>query len=178
MQILSLVWTFFKVGIVSFGGGWSIVGLIKNEVVPRWLDDEAFRSLLAIAQATPGPVALNAATLVGWQHGGLVSAVAATLAVIAFPVMSIAAAGLIASRLAARGKGIDGAALDTALGTATLAMMLMTLWVLRPSSLDPVLIALSLGSFALTAFTKLSPLWAIFGAGAIKLAFDLLVKGT
>jgi chromate transporter len=176
MQILSLVWTFFKVGIVSFGGGWSIVGLIKNEVVPRWLDGDAFRSLIAIAQATPGPVALNTATLVGWQQGGIVGALSATMAVVAFPVLAIASAGFIASRFAAHGRGIDTGALDSALGTATLAMMLMTLWTLRPTVLDPLLLALGAGAFALTAFTKLSPLWAIFGAGFVKLAFDFLVK--
>jgi chromate transporter len=174
MQILSLVWTFFKIGIVSFGGGWSIVGLIKNEVVPRWLDDAAFRSLIAIAQSTPGPIALNSATLVGWEQGGILGAVCATLSVIAFPVIAIAATGLLASRLASRGRGIDTAALDEALRSATLAMMLMTLWTLRPTSFDPLLLALGAASFALTAFTKLSPLWAILGAGAVKTLVDLL----
>ena len=173
MQILSLIWTFFKIGIVSFGGGWSIVGLIKNEVVPRWLDDAGFRSLVAIAQSTPGPIALNAATLVGWQQGGILGAVSATIAVVAFPVMSVAAAGLAASFLAARGRGIDTASLDEALRTATLAMMIMTLWTLRPASLDPLLLALGAGSFVLAAFTKLSPLWAILGAGAVKALVDL-----
>lgn len=176
MHILSLVWSFFKVGVVSFGGGWSIVGLIKNEVVPRWLDDAGFRSLVAIAQATPGPVALNAATLVGWQRGGILGSVLATIAVVAFPTMAIAAAGFIASRLAARGRPLAQGALDEALRTASLAMMLMTLWSLRPLSLDPLLIILALLSFVLAAFTKLSPLWAIFGAGAIKALFDLFFE--
>ena len=177
MEILSVAWTFFKVGIVSFGGGWSIVGLIKNEVVPRWLDDQAFRSLVAIAQSTPGPIALNAATLVGWQQAGILGALLATVSVLAFPTLAIAGAGLLASRLAARGRGLDQLALDEALKTATLAMMLMTLWTLRPTSLDPVLALLGLASFAIAAFTKISPLWAILGAGAAKVLADLLAKG-
>ena len=65
MQILEIIWTFFKIGIVSFGGGWSIVGIIRNEVVPRWVDEQGFLSLIAIAQSTPGPIALNAATMIG-----------------------------------------------------------------------------------------------------------------
>ncbi|HOX33344.1 MAG TPA: chromate transporter [Spirochaetales bacterium] len=174
MEILSIAWAFFKVGIVSFGGGWSIVGLIKHEVVPRWLDDEGFRSLVAIAQSTPGPIALNAATLVGWERGGILGALLATGSVLAFPVLAVASAGFIASRLAARGRGLDQGALDEALRTATLAMMLMTLWTLRPASLDPLVLGLALASFALAAFTKLSPLWAILGAGAAKAAWDLL----
>lgn len=176
MEILSVAWTFFKVGIVSFGGGWSIVGLIKNEVVPRWLDDQAFRSLVAIAQSTPGPIALNAATLVGWQQAGILGALLATVSVLAFPTLAIAGAGLLASRLAARGRGLDQLALDEALKTATLAMMLMTLWTLRPTSLDPVLALLGLASFAIAAFTKISPLWAILGAGAAKVLADLIAK--
>jgi chromate transporter len=176
MEILSVAWSFFKVGVVSFGGGWSIVGLIKNEVVPRWLDDAGFRSLVAIAQSTPGPIALNAATLVGWEQGGILGALAATFSVLAFPIIAIASAGSIGSRLAARGRGLDQAALDEALRTATLAMMLMTLWTLRPASLDPPLLVLGALSFVLAAFTKLSPLWAILGAGAAKTLLDLLLK--
>ena len=37
MQTIEIIWTFFKIGIISFGGGWSTVGIIKNEVVPRWI---------------------------------------------------------------------------------------------------------------------------------------------
>jgi len=172
MEILSLAWSFFKVGVVSFGGGWSIVGLIRNEVVPRWLDDAAFRSLVAIAQSTPGPIALNAATLVGWQRAGILGAIVGTISVLAFPAIAVASAGFIGSRLAAKGRGLEQAALDESLRTATLAMMLMTLWTLRPASLDPLLLALGAISFALAAFTKLSPLWAILGAGLVKALHD------
>jgi chromate transporter len=173
METLSVVWAFFKIGIVSFGGGWSIVGLIKNEVVPRWMDEGSFAGLIAIAQSTPGPIALNAATLVGWQQGGIWGAVAATFSVLAFPVLSISTVGILARRLAARGAGPDGAALDEALRGCTFSMMLMTLWTLRPESADPLVLALGAAAFAITAFTKLNPLWAILGAGAIRAAAGL-----
>jgi chromate transporter len=171
MRLLSLALSFLKIGVVSFGGGWSIVGLIKAEIVPRWMDDAAFRSLVAIAQATPGPVALNAATLVGWQQGGWLWSIVTTLAVIAFPVAAIAGAGLLA-RLLKPSRG----ALNEALKSGTLAMMLMTLWTLRPTSLAPLPLALGLASFALVAFTKVSPLWAIFGAGGISALVGVLSR--
>jgi chromate transporter len=171
MEILALVWTFFKIGIVSFGGGWSIVGLIKTETVPRWMDDAAFNALIAIAQSTPGPVALNAATMVGWRHGGILSAVLATCSVVAFPVFAIALAGFAGRRLR-----LDGRALQDSLRTGTLAMMAMTLWVLLPRGrIDPFLAAVSLGSFALAGFTKINPLWLILGAGAANVVFRLLL---
>jgi chromate transporter len=163
MELLAIIWAFFKIGVVSFGGGWSIVGLIQTEVVPRWMDETAFRSLVAIAQATPGPVALNAATMVGWQRQGILGAVLATLSVVAFPVIAVAATGLLARRVR-----LDGRALQESLRSGTLAMMAMTLWILLPrGGLDPVLIGLALLSFGLAAFTKLNPLWAILGACAV-----------
>jgi chromate transporter len=169
MELLELVWTFFKVGVVSFGGGWTVVGLIKMETVPRWIDEAGFASLVAIAQATPGPVALNAATLVGYRQAGFLGALLATLSVIAFPTLAIALAGFVGKRLK-----LEGEALKESLKSGTLAMMFMTLWFLLPKGrLDPVLLGLGAASFALTAFTKLNPLWAIFGAAAINMGLKL-----
>jgi len=162
MQTLEIIWTFFKVGIISFGGGWSTVGIIKNEVVPRWLSETDFRSLIAVAQSTPGPIALNAATMIGWAHGGFVSSLAGTLAVVTFPVMAIVATTLLAKRMR-----LDKLAVNESLRTGSTAMMLMTLWALKPSTADPVLLALGLGAFAVAAFTKMNALWAILGSGAV-----------
>lgn len=171
MELLTIVWTFFKIGVVSFGGGWSIVGLIKTEVVPRWINESGFSSLIAIAQATPGPVALNAATMIGWQRQGILGAVLATFSVVAFPVIAIAGAGLLAKRLR-----LDQRALQDSLRTGTLAMMAMTLWVLLPKGgLDPILAGLGVASFALAAFTKVNPLWAILGAGVVNAALRAVI---
>lgn len=170
MEILAIVWSFFKIGVVSFGGGWSIVGLIKTEVVPRWVSESGFSSLVAIAQSTPGPVALNAATMVGWQHGGIIGALAATISVVAFPVLAIALTGLLASRVR-----LDRSALQESLRSGTLAMMAMTLWVLIPhAGFDPLVLSLALASFALAVFTKINPLWSILGAGALDAALHAL----
>ncbi|MDP3176925.1 MAG: hypothetical protein Q8M76_03405, partial [Spirochaetaceae bacterium] len=110
------------------------------------------------------------ATLVGWNQAGIAGALLSTLAVIAFPITAIALAGLAARRLKP-----DRVALDESLRTGTLAMMGMTLWALRPSSLDPFTLAAGFGSFALVAFTKASPLWAIFGAGIARVALGAIL---
>ncbi len=163
MELLTIVSSFFRIGVVSFGGGWSIVGLIRNEVVSRgWTDDQGFAAWIAVAQSTPGPVALNTATLVGWSEAGILGALAATLSVVAFPVIAI-----LAADYASRWFRPDGQALGESLRTGSIAMMLMTLWVLRPETVTPQAILFGLGSFALMAFTKASPLWAIFGAGLL-----------
>lgn len=165
MEALSLAWTFFKVGIIAFGGGWSVVGVIKTAVVPRWMDDPGFRSLIAVAQSTPGPIALNAATMIGWYRGGLGTALLATLSVVAFPCLAI-----IASIALAKAIKVDRPRIEDTLKTSGLAMMLMTLWVLRPASADPLLLLLAAGAFYVGAFTKVNSLWAILGAGAINAA--------
>jgi len=162
MHTLEIIFTFFKIGIVSFGGGWSIVGIIKNEVVPRWITDQDFVSLIAIAQSTPGPIALNAATMIGWQQGGFFSALAATLSVVAFPVAAIATASLLAKRVR-----FNKMALDESLRTSSTAMMLMTLWALKPAGVDPLLLFFAATAFAVSAFSRISVLWTILGSGAI-----------
>ena len=162
MQIFEIIWTFFKIGIVSFGGGWSIVGIIRNEVVPRWISEGDFISLIAIAQSTPGPIALNAATLIGWNHGGFLSALSATLSVVAFPVLAIAGTSLVARHIR-----LEKKSLNESLRTGSMAMMIMTLWVLKPASLDPILLLFALSAFVISAFTKINALWAILGSGFI-----------
>lgn len=171
MEFLNVIWTFFKIGIIAFGGGWSTVGIIKNAVVPLWIDEAQFRSLIAIAQSTPGPIALNAATMIGWNHGGFLMAVAATLSVVTFPVFAIAMTTMLANKVS-----IKKDRLNEALRTGSLAMMLMTLWVLRPVSFDPVMLTLALGAFAIAAFTKVNALWAILGAGAINTVLGPILR--
>jgi len=172
MQTLEIIWTFFKVGIISFGGGWSTVGIIKSEVVPLWISEADFRGLIAIAQSTPGPIAINAATIIGWHHGGFFAALAGTLAVVAFPVMAIAATTLLARKVR-----LDKLAINESLRTGSTAMMLMTLWALRPDSADPLLLAFALGAFAIQAFTKINALWAILGSGIINALAGPFIRG-
>ncbi|MCE5255795.1 MAG: chromate transporter [Spirochaetaceae bacterium] len=170
--LLEIVVTFFKIGIISFGGGWSTVGIIKNEVVPRWVSESEFRSLIAIAQSTPGPIALNAATMIGWNHGGFLAALLATLSVVAFPVMLIAAATILSRHIK-----LDKLSINESLKTGSMAMMIMTLWALKPSTSDPFLIILGIGAFVIAAFTKINALWAILGAGALNAIAGPWIQG-
>ena len=63
-----LFWTFFKIGAFTFGGGYAMVALLQNEFVEekKWLTKEEFLDMVAIAESTPGPVAVNSATYVGY----------------------------------------------------------------------------------------------------------------
>ena len=76
--------TFFKIGAFTFGGGYAMVALLEHEFVEkkRWLTREEFLDMVAIAESTPGPVAVNSATYIGYKLAGVAGAAASTLAVI------------------------------------------------------------------------------------------------
>ena len=79
---LLLFWTFFKIGLFSFGGGYAMIPLIQNEVEQNgWLSTKEYADIIAISQMTPGPLAVNAATYVGAKVSGIFGAISATLGV-------------------------------------------------------------------------------------------------
>lgn len=81
MIYLQLFCSFFKIGLLSFGGGYAAMPLIQNEVVEarHWLTMPEFTDLITISQMTPGPIALNSPTFVGFRLAGIPGALAATL---------------------------------------------------------------------------------------------------
>jgi len=76
--------TFFKIGAFTFGGGYAMIPLIQHEAVEKkhWVTDEDILEIVAIAESTPGPIAINAATFVGYRVGGYPGALVATLGVV------------------------------------------------------------------------------------------------
>ena len=85
MIYLQLFYTFFKIGLFGFGGGYAMLSMIQGEVVTRydWLTPQEFTDIVAISQMTPGPIGINSATYVGFTATGSVwGSVVATLAVV------------------------------------------------------------------------------------------------
>ena len=70
--VLSLFLTFFKIGAFTFGGGYAMIPLIQNEIVhkKRWLEENDILDIIAISESTPGPIAINSATFVGYKTAG------------------------------------------------------------------------------------------------------------
>ena len=70
-----------KIGLFTFGGGYAMISLLENEFVSRrkWLDGEEFLDLVTIAESTPGPIAINCSTYIGFRRMGAVGAIIATL---------------------------------------------------------------------------------------------------
>ncbi|NPV28785.1 MAG: chromate transporter [Firmicutes bacterium] len=84
MNLLDFLFTFLKIGLFSFGGGYAVIPLIAAEVVQHhhWLTPSQFADLLALSQLTPGPLMVNAATFIGYRVAGVPGAVLGTLGVI------------------------------------------------------------------------------------------------
>lgn len=84
-MIIELFITFFKIGLFSFGGGYAMLSMIQQEVVEvhRWVNLKEFINMVAISQGTPGPIAINMGTYVGFKVNGTLGAVFSTLGVIA-----------------------------------------------------------------------------------------------
>lgn len=85
MIYLQLFYTFFKIGLFGFGGGYAMLSMIQGEVVTRyeWLTPQEFTDIVAISQMTPGPIGINSATYVGFTaSGSILGSIVATFAVI------------------------------------------------------------------------------------------------
>lgn len=86
-MLLKIFFSFLKIGLCSVGGGMAAMPLLQNELVTvnGWLTGEEFTDLVTIAEITPGPIAVNAATFVGFKMVGFLGAVIATIGVITAP---------------------------------------------------------------------------------------------
>ncbi len=83
MIYLKLFLTFLKIGAVSFGGGYGMIPLMREEVLGNgWLEEDTFINFIAVSESTPGPIAVNMATFIGSSQGGILGSFLATLGVV------------------------------------------------------------------------------------------------
>ena len=80
---LWLFLTMLKIGLFTFGGGYAMIALLENEFVEKkkWLEKDEFLDVTAIAESTPGPIAINAATYMGYKNAGIIGSIIATLGI-------------------------------------------------------------------------------------------------
>lgn len=81
---LALFVSFFKIGLITFGGGYAMIAIIESELVEKkkWIEKTEFLDVIAIAESTPGPIAINSATFIGYKRGGFWGSFFATLGVV------------------------------------------------------------------------------------------------
>ena len=80
---ISLLGAMLKIGLFTFGGGYAMIALLENEFVEKkkWLEKDEFLDVAAIAESTPGPIAINAATYIGYKNAGIIGSIISTLGI-------------------------------------------------------------------------------------------------
>ena len=130
MIYLKLFLTFLKIGAVSFGGGYGMISLIRDDCLANnWLTESELLNFIAVSESTPGPIAVNMATFVGSSQGGVLGAALATLGVVLPSFIIILLIAAVFNRLmkyrgvkAALG-GIRPAIIALILGTAVTMLL-------------------------------------------------------
>ena len=82
-KLAELFFTMLKIGLFTFGGGYAMLALLENEYVSKkkWMSKEEFLNMAAIAESTPGPIAINSATYIGYKKHGVLGSVVATVGI-------------------------------------------------------------------------------------------------
>ena len=83
-MLFKLFYTFAKIGLFTFGGGYGMIAIVQDECVEKkkWITEDEFATVLTIAESTPGPIAINCATYTGYAQGGILGSIAATFGVV------------------------------------------------------------------------------------------------
>ena len=102
-SLWTLFWLFFKIGLFTFGGGYAMLPLIEETAVKRhkWLTADELLDMIAVADSTPGPVAINSATYIGYRRRGVLGAICATAGVVLPSLLIIFAISLFFDRFLA-----------------------------------------------------------------------------
>lgn len=130
MIYVQLFYTFFKIGLFNFGGGYAMISFIQNEIVFKhgWLNTAQFTDIVAVSQVTPGPVGINMATYTGYLAAGDVwGAAVATLAVClpSFLLMVFLGKYLLKNQHAPRVQGVLAALRPTVVGLIAAAALVL-----------------------------------------------------
>ena len=166
-KALDLFMTFGKIGLFTFGGGYAMIPLIQREVVDHkgWVSHEDILDVVAIAESTPGPIAINAATFIGSKVAGWRGAACATLGVV-LPSFAIIVAISYALEAFEHLRAVRYAFWGIRAGVLALILKaLVTLF--RQCRKDWFAIAVMLGAFAAAAFIRVNAIAIILCCGAL-----------
>ena len=163
-ELFDLFWTFCKIGALTFGGGYAMLPLIQREIVEnkKWSTEKEILDYYAVGQCTPGVIAVNTATFIGYKLRGIIGGIVATLGVI-FP--SIVIILIIATFLQ---NFADLAIVQSAFASirvAVVALIITTVVKLIKSSIKDYLgVIIAIIAFVISAFIGLSPVYVVIAA--------------
>lgn len=164
-ELLDLFFAFFKIGAFTFGGGYAMLPIIQKEIVEnkKWATEEEVLDYYAVGQCTPGVIAVNTATFIGYKTKGIIGGITATLGVISpsfIIIMTIASFLQNFAQLAVVQNAFAG------IRVAVVALIITTVIKLFKSSVKDLLsLIIALITFILSTFLGLSPIYLVIAAG-------------
>lgn len=175
-KIWQLFLTFLKIGAFTFGGGYAMIPLIQKEVADKrkWITTDDILDIIAIAESTPGPIAINSATFVGYKVAGFFGAFVSTLGVVlpAFTIITVIAYLL---RNFNDYKGVRYAFFGIRAGVLALIIKgLVSMYKQVPK--NAVSYAAMGASFILVAFFDISVLYVLLGCAAFGLITSIVIS--
>lgn len=180
MIYLKLIWSYLKIGLFGFGGGYAMLSLIQREIVtPGWITEKMFTDIVAISQMTPGPIGINSATYIGYSAPlmagytnplwGILGSVVCTLTIVlpSFMLVAWTSHYIRRNRESVVIRGIFAGLRPVVIGLiASAALLLMNsdnFGDTRPQVLVSVIIAVA--ALCVVLFTKIHPIWVIVASG-------------
>ena len=176
-QLWKVFATFFKIGAFTFGGGYAMIPLIQREAVDKhgWVTEDDILDIIAIAESTPGPIAINSATFVGYRACGVLGSVAATLGVVLPSFVLIFAISFVLRQFQEI-KAVQYAFQGIRAGV--LALLCKALWgMYKKNKKNWASYIVMAGSFVLTAVVDVSVLPVLIGCAVFGLVTARLMKG-
>ena len=182
MILLELFAAFFQIALFSVGGGYAAMPLIRNQVVQvhGWMSMSEFADLLTIAEMTPGPIQLNAATFAGMRVAGVSGALCATLGAVTPSLVLVSLLALVYRRYGnlsvIRGTlGYLRPAVVALIASAGLDVLMLVLFVgQRPAIAHLDVLGAALFALALLLLRRFSPIAVMVACGVLSLAAGLL----
>ena len=168
-ELFDLFWTFAKIGSITFGGGYAMLPIIQREIVEKkkWATESEVMDYYAVGQCTPGVIAVNTATFIGYRLKGIIGGIIATLGVI-FPSLVIIM--IIAAFLS---NFADLVIIQHAFGgirVAVVALIISSIIKLWKSSVKTYIgFIIAIAAFILGAFLQVSPIYVVIGAAILGL---------
>lgn len=179
-ELFNLFKSFFMIGAFTFGGGYAMLPMLEKEVVNKhqWATMEEISNYFAIGQCTPGIIAVNTATFVGYKQKKNIGGIVATIGVVTPSVIIITILSAILQQI------FDYPIVKSAfvgISVAVCALLIQALWKLAKSGIKDVYTAIvALSSAAVSVFLKLSPIIIVLAVGVITVCFKFIsdkVKG-
>lgn len=162
--LLDLFLTFFKIGLFTFGGGYAMLPLLQREVVEKkgWATEEELLDYYAVGQCTPGIIAVNTATFVGYRHKGVFGGVMTTLGVVCPSIIIITVIAAVLTNFAHLPAVINAFAGIRICVCVLILNAVVKLW--KKAVVDKWTLAIFLVVFLLSAVTGLNPVWFVLSS--------------